>query len=123
MSNGSKANRAVSGSFASLNSGKSDNRSVARDSGNLGLPKIDALFLLGVARKHWKWIVPVALLLSGLGAALVLAFFKPVYEAKLIFQYEFCDITIHFGESQVWIGRFYLPRNTINAMFNLLQDK
>jgi capsular exopolysaccharide synthesis family protein len=82
MSNGSRTNRAVSGSLASLNVGKSDKGSVARDSGSLGLPKIDAMFLLGVARKHWKWIVPVALLLSGLGAGIVLAFFKPVYEAK-----------------------------------------
>jgi capsular exopolysaccharide synthesis family protein len=40
------------------------------------------MFLFGVARKHWKWIVPVALLLSGIGAASVLALFNPVYEAK-----------------------------------------
>jgi len=70
------------GVVASSSGGKSLNRSVARDSGSLGLPKIDALFLLGVARKHWKWIVPVSILLSGIGAALVLSFFKPVYEAK-----------------------------------------
>ena len=57
-------------------------KSVARDSGNLGLPKIDALFLLGIVRKHWKWMLPIALLLSGIGASVVLASFKPTYEAK-----------------------------------------
>jgi capsular exopolysaccharide synthesis family protein len=46
------------------------------------LPKIDALFLLGIARKHWKWMLPVALLLGGISSAAVLAFFKPTYEAK-----------------------------------------
>lgn len=82
MSDSSKSVILSSGKLSSSFSGKPTAKSVARDSGNLGLPKIDALFLLGVLRKHWKWIVPVALLLSGIGAAGVLAFFKPVYEAK-----------------------------------------
>jgi succinoglycan biosynthesis transport protein ExoP len=82
MSTNAKTGFGGQGGVVSSSGGKSLNRSVARDSGSLGLPKIDALFLLGVARKHWKWIVPVALLLSGIGAALVLSFFKPVYEAK-----------------------------------------
>jgi len=56
--------------------------SVARDSASLGLPKIDALFLLGVFRKHWKWMLPLGLLLSIISAAGVLAFFKPTYEAR-----------------------------------------
>jgi hypothetical protein len=80
MSTNSKTGFGGQGGVVSSSGGKSLNRSVARDSGSLGLPKIDALFLLGVARKHWKWIVPVALLLSGIGAALVLSFFKPVYD-------------------------------------------
>lgn len=62
--------------------GVRDRQSVARDSGSLGMPKIDALFFLGVIRKHWKWMLPIALLFSGVGAAVVLAFFKPTYEAK-----------------------------------------
>ena len=82
MSTNSKTGFGGQGGVVSSSGGKSLNRSVARDSGSLGLPKIDALFLLGVARKHWKWIVPVSILLSGIGAALVLSFFKPVYEAK-----------------------------------------
>jgi capsular exopolysaccharide synthesis family protein len=82
MSTNAKTGFGGQGGVASSSGGKSLNRSVARDSGSLGLPKIDALFLLGVARKHWKWIVPVSILLSGIGAALVLSFFKPVYEAK-----------------------------------------
>lgn len=82
MSDISKTVILDSGKLSSSFSGKSTAKSVARDSGNLGLPKVDALFLLGVLRKHWKWIVPVALLLSGIGAVGVLAFFKPVYEAK-----------------------------------------
>jgi capsular exopolysaccharide synthesis family protein len=82
MSTNAKTGFGGQGVVASSSGGKSLNRSVARDSGSLGLPKIDALFLLGVARKHWKWIVPVSILLSGIGAALVLSFFKPVYEAK-----------------------------------------
>ncbi|MFM8400259.1 MAG: hypothetical protein ACKOAH_20710, partial [Pirellula sp.] len=57
-------------------------QSVARDSANLGLPKIDALFVLGILRKHWKWMLPIALLLGGVSSAAVLAFFKPTYEAK-----------------------------------------
>jgi succinoglycan biosynthesis transport protein ExoP len=57
-------------------------QSVARDSANLGLPKIDALFVLGILRKHWKWMLPIALLLGGVSSATVLAFFKPTYEAK-----------------------------------------
>ena len=56
--------------------------SVARNSSNIGLPKIDALFCLGVLRKHWRWMVPVGILLSLIGVAGVLAFFKPTYEAK-----------------------------------------
>jgi capsular exopolysaccharide synthesis family protein len=56
--------------------------SVARNSSNIGLPKIDALFFLGVFRKHWRWMVPVGILLSLIGVAGVLAFFKPTYEAK-----------------------------------------
>ena len=56
--------------------------SVARDSSNLGIPKIDALFFLGVFRKHWKWMIPVGLLLAVITGAGVLAFFKPVYEAR-----------------------------------------
>jgi uncharacterized protein involved in exopolysaccharide biosynthesis len=82
MSNGNKTVVLDSGSLRAANNVGSAARSVARDSGSLGFPKIDGLFLLGVARKHWKWIIPVALLLSGIGAAGVLAFFKPVYEAK-----------------------------------------
>jgi capsular exopolysaccharide synthesis family protein len=99
MSNSAKASGVVSGNHVSVNSGKSHNRSVARDSGSLGLPKIDALFLVGVARKHWKWIVPVSLLLSGIGAAIVLTFFKPVYEAKFRLEVDpsnyivFADVT------------------------------
>jgi capsular exopolysaccharide synthesis family protein len=57
-------------------------KSVARDSGSTGLPKIDALFLFGVLRKHWRWMIPVGILLSSVAAAGVLSFFKPVYEAK-----------------------------------------
>jgi capsular exopolysaccharide synthesis family protein len=57
-------------------------KSVARDSGSTGLPKIDALFLFGVLRKHWQWMIPVGILLSSVAAAGVLSFFKPVYEAK-----------------------------------------
>ena len=56
--------------------------SVARNSSNIGLPKIDALFCLGVLRKHWRWMVPVGILLSLIGVAGALAFFKPTYEAK-----------------------------------------
>ena len=56
--------------------------SVARDSANLGLPKIDAQFILGILRKHWRWMVPVGVLLSLLGVATTLALFKPVYEAR-----------------------------------------
>ncbi|MFZ4470364.1 MAG: Wzz/FepE/Etk N-terminal domain-containing protein, partial [Pirellula sp.] len=82
MSTNAKTGFGGQGGFVSSSGGKTVNRSVARDAGNLGLPKIDALFLLGVARKHWKWVVPVALLLSGIGAAAVLTSFKPVYEAK-----------------------------------------
>jgi len=82
MSTNAKTGFGGQGGVASSSGGKLPNRSVARDSGSLGLPKIDALFLLGVARKHWKWIIPVAFLLSGIGAAAVLTFFKPVYEAK-----------------------------------------
>ena len=81
MSDGSKTVILHSGNSHSSNGNKATLKNVARSSGSLGLPKIDGLFLLGVARKHWKWIVPVALLLSGIGAAGVLAFFKPVYEA------------------------------------------
>jgi succinoglycan biosynthesis transport protein ExoP len=82
MSDSSKTAILDSGNLRSSYRGKPTAKSVARDSGSLGLPKVDGLFLLGVARKHWKWIIPVALLLSGIGAAGVLAFFKPVYEAK-----------------------------------------
>jgi capsular exopolysaccharide synthesis family protein len=82
MSTNAKTGFGGQGGVVSTGGGKTVNRSVARDAGNLGLPKIDALFLLGVARKHWKWVVPVALLLSGIGAAAVLTSFKPVYEAK-----------------------------------------
>ena len=56
--------------------------SVARDSASLGLPKIDALFLLGILRKHWRWMIPLGLLLSTGASIGILAFFKPTYEAR-----------------------------------------
>lgn len=68
--------------YTSESAKRSASKSVARDSGSTGLPKIDALFLFGVLRKHWRWMIPVGVLLSSLAAAGVLAFFKPVYEAK-----------------------------------------
>lgn len=68
--------------YTSESAKRSASKSVARDSGSTGLPKIDALFLFGVFRKHWRWMIPVGVLLSSLAAAGVLAFFKPVYEAK-----------------------------------------
>lgn len=58
------------------------NTSVARNSLDMGIPKIDALFFLGVLRKHWRWMAPIGILLSLIGVAGVLAFFKPTYEAK-----------------------------------------
>ena len=56
--------------------------SVARDSSNIGLPKLDAAFFIGVLRKHWRWMIPAGVLSSLLGVAAVLAFFKPIYEAR-----------------------------------------
>jgi capsular exopolysaccharide synthesis family protein len=56
--------------------------SVARDSANIGLPKLDALFFWGVFRKHWRWMIPVGMLLSFLGIVGILASFKPTYEAR-----------------------------------------
>ena len=56
--------------------------SVARDSANFGLPKIDAMFLLSILRKHWRWTIPLGLLLSVATALGILAFFKPTYEAR-----------------------------------------
>jgi capsular exopolysaccharide synthesis family protein len=56
--------------------------SVARDSSSVGLPKIDAKFLLGVFRKHWRWMIPLGLLFSTIAGAGVLGFFKPTYEAR-----------------------------------------
>jgi len=56
--------------------------SVARDSVSLGLPKIDAIFLLGTLRKHWQWMIPLGMLLALVGAAITLALFKPTYEAR-----------------------------------------
>lgn len=54
----------------------------SRDSASINLPKIDALFLMGVVRKHWKWLFPLGLLLSLIGCAGVLMLCRPVYEAR-----------------------------------------
>ncbi len=56
--------------------------SVARDSSRLGIPKLDALFFLGVLRKHWRWMIPLSLLFSTLASGVVLSTFKPDYEAR-----------------------------------------
>ena len=56
--------------------------SVARGSASLGIPKLDALFFVGVFRKHWRWMIPLGLLFSTLAAGIVLAFFRPIYEAR-----------------------------------------
>lgn len=56
--------------------------SVARNSNSAGLPKIDALFLWGVFRKHWRWMIPLGLLFSTIAGAGVLGAFKPTYEAR-----------------------------------------
>ena len=80
MNEGSKV---ISKAQSVVGSGKSNVKtSVARDSGSHNLPRIDAMFLIGVLRKHWKWLVPVGLLLSFLGSAAVLVFYRPLYEAK-----------------------------------------
>jgi capsular exopolysaccharide synthesis family protein len=57
-------------------------KSVARDSASTGLPKLDAMFFFGVFRKHWRWMIPVGMLLSLLGIVGILAYFKPTYEAR-----------------------------------------
>ena len=56
--------------------------SVARDSSSFGLPKLDALFFLGVLRKHWRWMIPLSLLFATLASGIVLSTFKPYYEAR-----------------------------------------
>lgn len=56
--------------------------SVARDSSSLGIPKLDALFFLGVLRKHWRWMIPLSLLFATLACGIVLSTFKPYYEAR-----------------------------------------
>jgi len=49
---------------------------------NVGLPTMDLVFFLGILRKYWLWLLPLGLLSAGLACAGVLAFFKPVYEAR-----------------------------------------
>ena len=56
--------------------------SVARNSSTLGIPKLDALFFWGVLRKHWRWMIPLSLLFATLASGIVLATFKPEYEAR-----------------------------------------
>ncbi len=42
---------------------------------------IDGRFLLNVVRRHWKWIVPVGLVLAILAAGAVYTVVDPVFEA------------------------------------------
>ena len=56
--------------------------SVARDSLSMRIPKLDALFFWGVLRKHWRWMIPLSLLFATLASGIVLATFKPEYEAR-----------------------------------------
>lgn len=68
-------------------------RSVARQT-QQNLPAIDLMFLLGVLRKSWMWIIPLGLVTAGVACGVVLSFFKPSYEAKYRLEVDLANYVI-----------------------------
>ena len=68
-------------------------RSVARQT-QQNLPAIDLMFLLGVLRKSWMWIIPLGLMTAGVACGVVLSLFKPSYEAKYRLEVDLANYVI-----------------------------
>jgi polysaccharide biosynthesis transport protein len=63
------------------------------------LPGIPSPYLQGLLRKaHW-WVIPLGVLMAGLGCALVLAFFKPMFEARFRMEVDDDQLLVSMQES------------------------
>lgn len=63
------------------------------------MPTIPSPFLRGLLRKaHW-WVIPLGVLMAGGGCALVLAFFKPTFEARFRMEVDDDQLLVSMQES------------------------
>lgn len=94
-------------------------KSVARQS-QQSLPTIDLIFLLGVVRKGWYWMLPLGLLLAALASGGVLAFFKPSYEARFRLEVDLANYVI-FKEDRNYSNEFVDLQKAIMLGNNVLE--
>jgi succinoglycan biosynthesis transport protein ExoP len=94
-------------------------KSVARQA-QQSLPTIDLIFLLGVVRKGWFWMLPLGLLFAGIACGFVLAFFKPSYEAKFRLEVDLANYVI-FKEDRNYSNEFVELQKAIMLGNNVLE--